>query len=141
MAACRKCGGGILPNLTDLGAHITCATEEEFTAWWARTPALAGVALKAQGQAAAVDAAPEDWRDRFRQAVRDLAAEGCPFTSEDVTAQAGLPAGSVGTNRNNAVGALMTSAAGAKVIRKTGRRLPSMRPSSHGAELTEWIGT
>ena len=141
MAACRKCGGGILPNLADLGAHITCATDEELDAWWKRTPALSGIALKAEGQTAAAEAAPEDWRDRFRQAVRDLAAERRPFTSEDVTARAGLPAGSVGTNRNNAVGALMTSAAGAKVIRKTGRRVPATRPSSHGAELTEWIGT
>lgn len=141
MAACRRCGGGILPNLTDLGYHITCAPETELTAWWRRNPALNGIDLKAEGQAAALAASPEDWRGRAREAIRELAKAGRPFTSEDVTARAGLPTGSVGTNLNNAVGGLMSSAATARVIRKTGRLVASSRPSSHAATLTEWIGT
>lgn len=141
MAACQRCGGGILPNLTDLGFHVTCAPQDVFDAWWARTPALSGIELRATGQSLAAAAAPDDWQGTFRAAVRDLARAGAPFTSEDATARAGLPTRHVATNRNNAVGALMTSAARAGVIRKTGRRVPSSRPSSHGAELTEWIGT
>lgn len=141
MATCGKCGGGLLPTLTELGHHIACATDEQIDAWWRSNPATSGLARKAEGQALAADAAPDDWTARFRQAVRELAATGEPFTSEDVTDRAGLPAGDVGTNRNNAVGALMSSAAQAKVIRKTGRLVQSRRPSSHAATLTEWTGT
>lgn len=142
MAACGKCGGGISPQLADLGYHVTCAPESLFATWWRRN-VLPGVRAKQEGQALAATAAPDDWTDRARQAIRDLAATGLPFTSEDVTAAAGLPAGGVGTNRNNAVGALMTNAAThqPKLIRKTGRRVPALRPTSHAAELTEWIGT
>lgn len=142
MAACGKCGGGLLPNLAELGHHIGCATDEQIDAWWRSNPATTGLARKAEGQALAADAAPDDWTDRFRSALRELAATGEPFTSEDVTDRAGLPAGGIGTNRNNAVGALMASAGAArpKLIRKTGRHVPSRRPSSHAATLTEWIG-
>jgi hypothetical protein len=99
-----------------------------------------GQDLKAAGQALALDAADEDWTAAARRAIKWLAAQGRPFTSEDVTARTGLPSGAPGTNRNNAVGALMTSAAKAGLIAKTGERVPSQRPTSHGAEIAQWVG-
>jgi hypothetical protein len=99
-----------------------------------------GLTLKDQGQGLALDAADDDWTTAARRAIKWLAAQGKPFTSEDVTARTGLPSGATGTNRNNAVGALMTSAAKAGLIAKTGTRVPSQRPSSHGAEIAQWVG-
>lgn len=94
---------------------------------------------KRTGMARALSARDE-WRERARVAVRALAASGVPFTSEDVVARVGLPTGAVGTNANNAVGALVSAAARAGVIEPTGRLVASGRPSSHGATLREWRG-
>ena len=46
----------------------------------------------------------------------------------------------VGTNRNNAVGAVMNAAAKRGWIVKTGRRVTAKRKTLHAAELTEWTG-
>lgn len=105
---------------------------------WVDDPA-AGRADKDTGQQRAFGAV-SSWAEEASAAVRTLARSGEPFTSEDVTGLVGLPAGEVGTNRNNAVGALMTAAARAGVIRKTGHRRLCRRRSSHGRELTEWVG-
>lgn len=101
---------------------------------------LKGLDYKEQGMTAAIEHAEADWKSRFASTVARLASYGVPFTSEDVLEVVGLPTGSIGVNRNNAVGAMMNAAARAGVIRKTGRRLHSKRTVSHGAELTEWIG-
>ena len=82
----------------------------------------------------------DEWKDQFRQAVADLVDLGEPFTSEDVVALVGLPTGGVGSNRNNAVGAMMNGMAQRKIIRKTGSRTKSKRATSHSAELVLWIG-
>lgn len=102
--------------------------------------AVDGLTLKAEGQALALEGADDDWTAAARRAIKWLAAQGKPFTSEDVTARTGLPSGATGTNRNNAVGALMSSAAKAGLIAKTGERVPSQRASSHGAEIAQWVG-
>jgi hypothetical protein len=83
----------------------------------------------------------EDWQTEFRREVLLLAATREPFTSEDALAVVGLPSGEIATNANNAVGAMMTAMAKEGQIVKTGQRAPSKRPSSHGAELTVWMGT
>ncbi len=101
---------------------------------------LAGLKNKEEGMAKATSHAHAEWKDEFRQAVRDLAATYVPFTSEDVLSETGLPSGQIGKDMNNAVGALMNGQARQGVMRKTGRRVLSRRPSSHAAELTEWIG-
>lgn len=102
---------------------------------------ITGEELKAQGQQAAMSAAElNEWKVQFYTAVAELAALDTPFTSEDVTYRIGLPRTTVQTNRNNAVGAMMSAAAKRGVIQKTGRRVKSKRPSSHAAELTQWIG-
>lgn len=82
----------------------------------------------------------EEWQDRFRKEVRVLAATRLPFTSEDVLQVVGLPSGQIGKDANNAVGAMMNAAAKDGVVVKTGNRRSASRPSSHGAELTEWRG-
>lgn len=97
--------------------------------------------LKRGGQALAI--APnvlEDWKRRFKTSLARWADTGSTFTSEDVIAVVGLPCGDIAMNANNAVGAMMTAAAKAGLIRKTGNRQQARRASSHGAELTEWIG-
>lgn len=93
---------------------------------------------KEEGMKRAADAAEPSWNDRFKEAIVDVAESHEVFTSEDVLAVVGLPTGKVGMNANNAVGALMNGAAKRGVIAKTGRRVTSLRPHSHGAELHEW---
>jgi hypothetical protein len=99
-----------------------------------------GLKVKEEGQALAMGAAPEVWKQLFRKELVTLAATGEPFTSEDIIAKVGLPAGGVGINANNAVGAMMSSQAGVGLIVKTGKRVSANRETSHGAELTEWVG-
>ena len=82
----------------------------------------------------------QTWKRWFRIVLEEFADLGQPFTSEDIIEQIGLPRRNVQTNANNAVGAMISGAARRKVIRKTGRHRLSRRPSSHGAELTEWVG-
>lgn len=102
--------------------------------------ALPGETLKETGMAEALGGALESWKAAFRAEVARLATTGQPFTSETVVARVGLPAGVIALSANNAVGAMVNAAARTGVIRKTGRRVHSTRPSSHAAELTEWIG-
>jgi len=80
------------------------------------------------------------WREDFNRTVVACALSQRPFTSEHIIAMIGLPRGDVRTNANNAVGAMMNSAAKRGIIKKTGNRVLARRPTSHGAELTEWIG-
>jgi hypothetical protein len=104
-------------------------------------PVYDGLDYKRAGQAVAVaNSTLDTWKAKFRLALNTLACGPLPFTSEDVIGIVGLPVGDVAMNANNAVGAMMTAAAKTGVIRKTGNRVQSRRASSHGAELTEWIG-
>jgi hypothetical protein len=84
--------------------------------------------------------AAEEWRENAYLQIQFLARARRPFTSEDVVAAVGLPAGGVRTNRNNAVGAVMNGAAKRGWIVKTGRRVTAKRKQLHAAELTEWTG-
>lgn len=97
-----------------------------------------GEYLKRQGMGIAAEALPT-WVDLARYVVRQLAATGEQFTSEDVTAVVGLPRGEVGQHRNNAVGAVMSGEARAGVIKRLGYR-NSKRAVSHSAVLSVWVG-
>lgn len=97
-----------------------------------------GDIAKSVGQQEAL-ARVDDWTGEAWRCLVLLVGEGRPFTSEDLIERIGLPSGEVGTNRNNAVGAIMTSAAKQRLIRKTGQRVKARRAVSHAAELTEWI--
>lgn len=93
---------------------------------------------KEDGQEAALAShAAMLWKAGFEKVV-DGFDLGRRFTSEDVTAVCGLPAGRVTYNGNNAVGAMMTALARKGRIRKTSMRVPSRRKHAHGAELIVW---
>lgn len=100
-----------------------------------------GKRRKEEGMAVAKEHAELTWKEAFYEVATTFAASGHPFTSEDVIERVGLPTGDVGLHRNNAVGAMMNALARRGIIVKTGRHVPSKRAVSHGAELTEWIGT
>lgn len=103
------------------------------------TQEFSGEQLKLDGMFAAAAAAAGEWHDDARNTIRELAATGEPFTSEDVVAVVGLPRGNVATNRNNAVGAIMSAAARRGEIRKVGYR-NAKRPALHAAALAVWVG-
>lgn len=62
---------------------------------------------------------------------------GATFTSEDVTADAGLPQNEDGSVANGPVGALMNALARKKRVVRVGYR-SGTRPESHGAALSVW---
>lgn len=101
---------------------------------------LVGRKLRDEGMAKAEQATREQYRSEFYATVERLAATGEPFTSEDVINLIGLPSGSPGLHRNNAVGALMQGCARRKIIVRHGDTTQSRRALSHAAELTYWIG-
>lgn len=92
---------------------------------------------KQRGMELALDAVVP-WPTLARAAVRQLVERGGPFTSEDVTALVGLPR-DVGTNRNNAVGAVMSGCAKRGLIRRIGYQ-PALRPESHARIVAVWTG-
>lgn len=94
---------------------------------------------KRRGMALALTA-HDAWKDRFRETVETLAITGAPFTSEDVLDVVGLPSGTVATNGNNAVGAMMNGMAARGIIEKTSMRWKSRRRTSHARELAVWVG-
>jgi hypothetical protein len=95
------------------------------------------LAQRGQAQAMSSDAAWE-WSRRAELAIRELAATGTPFTSDDLVRLAGLP--SYGVNRNNAVGAFFTSASKRGLIERTGSYKKSRRAVSHGRMIAVWVG-
>ena len=98
-----------------------------------------GAALKAEGMARAVRHIGTDYPDRFEKAVQELAKLGQPFTADAVTELVGFPRAGHGTNRNNAVGALMSACARKGWIRPHGFR-SAERSRSHARTLRQWIG-
>lgn len=99
-----------------------------------------GETLRDNGLRVALDAAPDPWAAQAKREIVRLASQRVPFTSEDVTRSVGLPRGTVSSNANNAVGALIAAASRRGLIVRTGQRVRSKRASSHAAELTEWVG-
>lgn len=98
-----------------------------------------GTVLKQAGMDVARTAVGS-WTDQAYAAIRRLAAGPAGFTSEDLIDLVGLPRPDAGTNRNNAVGAVMSGAARAGLIAKTGRYVETRRPSSHARIVAVWKG-
>lgn len=94
-----------------------------------------GDALREAGQATAL-AAVTPWPELALAWVRQLPT-GHTFTSEDLTAAVGLPRGDVGTNRNNAVGAVMAAVSRQHLAHRVAY-VKAARPESHGAVLALW---
>lgn len=100
-----------------------------------------GETLKSEGiEKALSKGGLDDWQDKVKAWTWRLSA-GTRFTSEDVTAEFGLPTGEVKTNKNNAVGAIMNAIATKGVIQNTGDYVKSSRPSSHSAVIAVWERT
>ena len=86
-------------------------------------------------QRAALDAKSE-WHAAARAYVKSLPA-GTLLTSEDITDVIGMPSGHVASNRNNAVGALMRSLSGKRLIHHD-HYTKSKNPQAHGAVIAVW---
>lgn len=77
-----------------------------------------------------------DWRYKAEAWFAALPT-GATFTSEDLTSWVGLPSGSEGMNRNNAVGAYLQSLSRNKRVVKVDI-VSSKSPRSHGATIIVW---
>lgn len=77
-----------------------------------------------------------DWQQRA-QLWFDLLERGALFTSEDLTEAVGLPTGSTGLNKNNAVGAFLRNLSKMGAIVKKGSK-GSRKKRSHGASIALW---
>jgi hypothetical protein len=99
---------------------------------------VTGEQLKQDGMSLAAQAAA-DWLDDAWLALVELVRTGRDFTSEEVVERVGLPRGTPGTNRNNAVGALFAAAAREGIITRVGFR-KAVRPDLHARLLTVWRG-
>lgn len=95
---------------------------------------------KVVGMGKALNAASTEWRYLADRWVKAL-PPGTRFTSEDLTDAVGLPEGKVGTNRNNAVGAVMAAYSRAALIRDSGAWVKSQRATNHAAKITIWERT
>ena len=98
----------------------------------------AGIDQGERGKQQALDASPHQWRERFERALNYLAHLDDPFTVGDVIHRAGLPRTST-QNANNAVGALMSSAAKRGLIVRIGYERAA-RETSHGRAVAIWKG-
>jgi hypothetical protein len=78
------------------------------------------------------------WRARAEAWLDDVPS-GAIFTADELVETAGLP--DVGTNRNNAVGALFSAWSKAGRIAATGNFVVSERKVRHGAPHREWRKT
>jgi hypothetical protein len=83
---------------------------------------------------------PEAWKTEARRAIAALAAQGEPFTSDDLLAAVGLPDPEHEPNaRNNAVGSVFRWAAGEGLIETVGVT-KSRLPTRKGGIVRVWQG-
>lgn len=102
------------------------------------TQATTGTERREAGEQIAM-AAAGSWTLAAHEAMRTLAASGRTFTSEDLTDMVGLPSGDVGTNRNNAVGAVVSWAVRTGLVVAVGQT-KSTRARSNAAKLSVYVG-
>lgn len=103
-------------------------------------PAVEGARRRDAAVRRVGDAAPDPWWDQALGAVKD-AAQQQPggFTTDDVwriLEHAGLDA----PPEPRALGAVMTAARRAGIIRPTDRYAPTVRPGAHRRPVRVWIG-
>ena len=143
---CPRDGRRLIPVAGDPGITLRCAVcgwrgllavgdYQRIREFMALVDIAEGERLKEAGMAAAAKAVDVAWRERFDRRVEVLAMTGEMFTSEDVTAEVGLPpSGSV-----NAIGARMAAAARRGVIVRLGD-VKARRPNRHAARVSQWAG-
>jgi hypothetical protein len=94
--------------------------------------------LKQAGMAQALEPVLE-WKQQADAAIRQLAATGELFTSEDVTARVGQPTDADGRARPNAVGAIINANARKGIIERIGF-VKATRANQHSALISQWRG-
>lgn len=97
-------------------------------------PPLTGDDLKLSGMESVLSHTPEEYQERFLEAVGSF-ARGAEITVEDVRERAGNPPDSV---HYNCMGSLMRRAAVKKLIVSTDRMRNAKRPSLHSSKLLIW---
>lgn len=105
-----------------LGECITCTT----------APTAPPATTRAEALAAVYHGAPDDWLRQAQAVVRDLAAAGQPFTTDDVWKR--LPA----PPEPRAIGAVVLWGAQAGLIVNTHTTKASTRSECHGRPVTVW---
>lgn len=106
------------------------------TAHWESDPLpLDGLALRAQGQALAWSVS----QAYFDQAMAWIARQplGTRFSSDDMVACVGVPRDDTGARSNNCVGAAISAAVKAELIRHVDW-VPPRNARSHGNHLRLW---
>ena len=93
-----------------------------------------GEELRDEGIGRVVGNTPEEYRDLFRQAARDIIGEGKFLTSEDITSRCGMP-----PNHCHAVGGLMYGFVTSGIIEPV-TDAKSQVPTSHAARLRLYRG-
>lgn len=78
----------------------------------------------------------QDWKSRAWKWFYALPS-GTTFSADDLRKEIGTPA--EGANRNNAVGAFVSSLATRKLVRHTGRTRKSEAVSRHTGMQREWV--
>lgn len=104
------------------GECVTCARRTEHQAQLAKERAVTGAGA----------GAPEAWMANARKAVRDLAAAGADFTTDDLWLRLPMPP------EPRAMGAVMTWAEATGLCVPTGRTVPSTRPECHARPVRVW---
>lgn len=94
-----------------------------------------GAQLALDGMFLADQAASQDWKDRWDNAIVALARTGQEFTTDEIRKIAGPP-----EDHPNAAGARLQVASRAGVIRATGGYRKSTRDTLHAHPLTVWVG-
>lgn len=97
-----------------------------------RQGSLFGDQEKAAGQALVMSHTPDEYAEAFYEEI-ETRSRGQEIVCYDITDVVGLP-----PNHHNTVGALMTSAAAAGLIEKTGKRVKSTRTIRHSGMLEVW---
>lgn len=110
------------------GRCMTCTREAK------HRPALDGRQARDEALGRVQGAAPAPWLGAARQAVRDLAATGREWSSDDVWATLPHPP------EPRALGAVIRQMAAEGVIESTGRTKPSERPDCHARPVQCWRG-
>ncbi len=83
----------------------------------------------------------ERWRGAAWAVMRELAATGQGFYSDDLVERVGWPDDGHGPNgANGAIGSLFRQAAALGLIVKTGRVRTSRQPRRKGGMIQEWRG-
>lgn len=97
-------------------------------------PPRTGLELRDSGIESVLSHTPEQYRQKFVEAIRSFPAGYC-FTVEDVRSRAGDPPREV---HYNCMGGLMRTAASQKLIVRTLERRKAKRASLHASELAVW---